>query len=184
MVPGMAHALPIAFQFTGVVTDPSTYAGIAAGDPITATLSYDTDTLTNVFEDADLIVYEGPFSYEFHVGPYTWGTAESLIVHKSGLTFVIGNPSLEGAFTRLSGVGLMPIGGALPTSLDFANVMDSDVQGVALALGARLRGQITGITQTQGPGVDPTPVPEPATLTLSALGLAALAARRRRRFAR
>jgi PEP-CTERM motif len=173
VMPGAARAMPVSFEFSGVVTDPSAYLFVAIGDPFTATLSYDTNAPI-VYEDANLIVYE-PVAFELHVGVHSWFSVPDMTVHKSGFTVAIGNDN-TGAYARLIGVDLLPPGGALPTALDLAAMTIShEVQGIGP--GGRLFGEITSIRQTPGP--DPTVVPEPATLTLSAFGLAAIVARRR-----
>jgi hypothetical protein len=180
-VPTLAHATPIAFEFSGYVDKTGPYSGIAEGDPLTATLRYDPDVWFKVDDDGDHILYSGTadFVFEIHAGPYSWSGNRSLTVWKSGDRLEIGLQNFFAAFARLEGPGLLPPGGAAPTSFNLA-AMTSDMVLGGFPNEGRALLHFTSVVQTQGPGADPIAAPEPATLTLSAFGLAALLARRRR----
>jgi hypothetical protein len=180
LVPGVARAVPIAFEFSGYVAKTGGFPGLAEGDPLAATLSYDTEVWTKIFDEPDHVDYTGgSLVFEVRAGPHTWSAYPSLKVFKHEDRVQIGLLIAFNAFAILEGPISQPAGGAAPTSLNLAALTNDQIQ--AFDLEHRLLGHFTSVVQTQGPNVDPVPAPEPATLTLSALGLAAIVARRRAR---
>ncbi len=167
---GSATAMPIAFEFAGVITDAGWFASsVAVGDPFIATLSYDSDT-PRWRDNGDASRYRD-FNFEIRVGAMSWASGPVLAVCDAGECMRIDWQPEPHAEFELRGPNLLAPGGALPTSLDLANATVAHrafAQPTDRYMFGNMFGDITSIRQTQGPDV---PVPEPATLALSATGL-------------
>jgi hypothetical protein len=173
MASASATAMPITFEFTGVITDVGWFgSSVAVGDPFVATLSYDSDSSRR--DNGQTSRYRD-FSFVLQSGAMSWLAGPELLVCDGGECMRISNPIAPHAEFELRGPDLLPPGGALPTSLDLALATIAHrvfAQPTEHALAGNMYGDITSIRQTQGPGV---PVPEPASLMLSVIGLAAAA---------
>lgn len=204
--PHWAGASPITYNFTGTVNESIRISGVNAGDPLSGTLSYDTNLIPNPPPDpsnpGSISGYEAPpgtnlISLQVKVGSQTFGIdnpghAGVLVAHDYSDGFFFGTPSdfflvsIEDALkqfnfhlTALPGQAFTSTD--LPTSLDLTKFTLDLGNGIGFVDNSQLDADFLPVLldgSITSLTVVPQLVPEPSTLALFTLAIFGYGVRR------